>query len=298
LYTQKKKASRAEQQKEPKWFRWSAMASSQELPAAARKLEGKVALITGGASGIGLCTVRLFVKHGGRVVVADIQDELGASLCAELGPENASFVHCDVTDEADVAAAVDHAVARFGALDVMFNNAGITGTLGLGIRDSTKEELERVVALNVVGPFLGTKHAARVMVPARRGCIISTSSMASAVAGAAPHAYTASKHAVVGLMQSAAAELGRHGIRVNCVAPAGVFTPMASALMGGMDREAVEAFMEAAANLKGVGVKVDDMAAAALFLASDDARYVSGQNLVVDGGFSVVNPSLGFFRDA
>jgi len=262
------------------------------------RLEGKVALITGGASGIGLCTVRLFVKHGGRVVVADIQDELGASLCAEVGQENASFVHCDVTDEADVAAAVDHAVARFGALDVMFNNAGITGTLGLGIRDSTKEELERVVALNVVGPFLGTKHAARVMVPARRGCIISTSSMASAVAGAAPHAYTASKHAVVGLMQSAAAELGRHGIRVNCVAPAGVFTPMASALMGGMDREAVEAFMEAAANLKGVGVKVDDMAAAALFLASDDARYVSGQNLVVDGGFSVVNPSLGFFRDA
>ena len=154
-----------------------------------------------------------------------------------------------------------------------------------------------MLAVNVVGPFLGTKHAARVMVPARRGCIISTSSMASAVAGAAPHAYTASKHAVVGLMQSAAAELGRHGIRVNCVAPAGVFTPMASALMGGMGREGVEAFMEAAANLKGVGLKVGDIAAAALFLASDDARYVSGQNLLVDGGFSVVNPSLGFFRD-
>ena len=94
-----------------------------------------MAVITGGASGIGLCTVRLFVKHGGRVVVADIQDELGASLCAELGQENASFVHCDVTDEADVAGAVDHSVARFGGLDVMFNNAGIIDALGVDIRD-------------------------------------------------------------------------------------------------------------------------------------------------------------------
>jgi len=254
-----------------------------------------VAVITGGASGIGACTARLFVKHGARVVVADIQDELGASLCGELGPENSSYVHCDVTDEADVAGAVDHAVAKFGGLDVMFNNAGIIGALGVSIRDGAKEELERMLAVHVVGPFLGTKHAARVMVPARRGCIISTSSMASTVAGAGPHAYTASKHAVVGLMQSAAAELGRHGIRVNCVAPAGVATPMATA--GGMDEETAEAFMEAAANLKGVGLKVGDIAAAALFLASDDARYVSGQNLLIDGGFSVVNPSLGFFRD-
>ncbi|CAN6210214.1 unnamed protein product, partial [Urochloa humidicola] len=266
--------------------------------AAARRLEGKVAVITGGASGIGTCTARLFVQHGARVVIADIQDELGASLCAELGPAASSYVHCDVTCEDDVAGAVDHAVARFGKLDIMFNNAGISGAKCFSIRESSKEDFERVLAVNLVGPFLGTKHAARVMVPARRGCIISTTSFASAVGGLAPHAYTSSKRALVGFTESAAGELGRHGIRVNCVAPAGVATPLSRAGAGtGADDKALEAFMEATANLKGVGLKVDDIAAAALFLASDDARYVSGQNLLVDGGFSVVNSAFGLFKE-
>ncbi|CAN6172073.1 unnamed protein product [Urochloa humidicola] len=273
------------------------MAATSQDSAAARKLEGKVAVITGGASGIGACTARLFVKHGASVVIADVQDELGGSLCAELGPAASSYVHCDVTREADVAGAVDHAVARFGRLDVMFNNAGIGGAPCFSIRESTREDFERVLAVNLVGPFLGTKHAARVMVPARRrGCIISTSSMASAVAGVGPHAYTTSKRALVGYTESAAGELGRHGIRVNCVSPAGVATPLGRAVVAGtaVDDQALEAAMEAVANLKGVGVKVDDIAAAALFLASDDARYVSGQNLLVDGGFSVVNSAFGF----
>ncbi|KAL6652942.1 hypothetical protein ACP70R_011867 [Stipagrostis hirtigluma subsp. patula] len=265
-----------------------------------RKLEGKVALITGGASGIGERTARLFVAHGARVVVADIQDEAGARLCGELGAA-ASYARCDVTSEDDVAAAVDHAVATFGALDVMFNNAGVgdgASPHGRGIRESSKAELERVLAVNLVGPFLGTKHAARVMVPARRGgCIIATASVASAVAGLAGHAYACSKRAVVALTENAAAELGRHGIRVNCVSPAGVATPMALGYLG-LEREAFEETMEAMANLKGVGgLRVDDVAAAALFLASDDARYISGHNLLLDGGISVVNPSLGIFKD-
>ncbi|GJN27732.1 hypothetical protein PR202_gb15778 [Eleusine coracana subsp. coracana] len=261
------------------------------------RLEGKVAVITGGASGIGACTARLFVKHGARVVVADIQDDLGAALCAELGPDAASYVHCDVTVESDVAAAVDHAVSRFGALDVMFNNAGIGGAACHSIRDSAQDDFERVLRVNLVGPFLGTKHAARVMVPAGRGgCVVATSSVSSAVAGAASHAYTCVKRGVVGLTENAAAELGRHGIRVNCVSPAAAVTPLATGYVG-LEGEAFEQAMEAVGNLKGVRLKVEDIANAVLFLASDDARYISGHNLLIDGGFSIVNPSFGIFKD-
>ncbi|KAM0858646.1 hypothetical protein ACQ4PT_047703 [Festuca glaucescens] len=269
--------------------------SSDVVPAAARKLVGKVAVITGGASGIGERTARLFVKHGASVVVADIQDELGASLCAELGPEVSSYVRCDVTSEEDVAGAVDHAVARFGKLDIMFNNAGIGGAPCHNIRENTKEDFERVLAVNLVGPFLGTKHAARVMVPARRGCIIGTSSLASTVGGVAAHAYTCAKRALVGLTENAATELGRHGIRVNCLSPAAAATPLSTGYVG-VDGEVFEAVMETVANLKGVGLRVDDIAAAVLFLASDDARYISGHNLVIDGGISVANTSFGIFN--
>ncbi|KAK3121422.1 hypothetical protein QOZ80_8BG0652840 [Eleusine coracana subsp. coracana] len=274
------------------------MASSVAPAICERKLEGKVVIITGGASGIGACTARLFVKHGAHVVVADIQDDLGSALCAELGgPGAASYVHCDVTEEADVAGAVDHAVAQFGKLDVMFNNAGVVGAMATSVRESTKADFERVLAVNLTGPFLGMKHAARVM--GRGGCIVSTSSLASAVGGVASHAYTASKRGLVGLTVNAAAELGRRGIRVNCVAPAGVVTPLALTISAGsaVDEVAIEANMEAAANLKGVGLKAADIAAAVLFLASDDGRYVSGQNLLVDGGISVVTTAFGFFRD-
>uniref|UniRef100_A0ACD5XX30 Uncharacterized protein n=1 Tax=Avena sativa TaxID=4498 RepID=A0ACD5XX30_AVESA len=273
------------------------MASSSDVvvPAAARKLEGKVAVITGGASGIGERTARLFVQHGASVVVADIQDELGARLCAELGAEASSYVRCDVRREEDVAGAVDHAVARFGKLDIMFNNAGIAGPPCQSIRESGKADLEDVLAVNLVGPFLGTKHAARVMVPARRGCIIGTSSLASAMAGVASHAYTCAKRALVGLTENAAAELGQHGIRVNCVSPAGAATPLATRYVG-LDGEVFEAIMESMGNLKGVRLRVEDIAAAVLFLASDDARYISGHNLLIDGGMSVSNRSFGIFN--
>ena len=129
------------------------------------RLQGKVALITGGASGIGESTARLFSRHGAKVVIADIQDNLGLSVCKDLSPTSASFVHCDVTNEKEVENAVNLAVATHGKLDIMFNNAGIAGEAKPHILDNDKTEFERVLNVNVVGAFLGTKHAARVMIP-------------------------------------------------------------------------------------------------------------------------------------
>ncbi|KAJ6811096.1 momilactone A synthase [Iris pallida] len=266
------------------------MGSVSDLPVIARKLEGKVAVITGGASGIGECTVRLFCRHGAKVVIADVQDELGNAVCADLGSA-AAFVHCDVTDEDDISKAVDCAVEKFGKLDIMFNNAGISGPNKNSILDYTKSDVEKVLGVNFVGPFLGTKHAARVMIPAGRGCIISTSSVAAVSAGLSSHGYTCSKHAVVGLTKNAAFELGRFGIRVNCVSPHGVSTPLATGFVNLADEE-FEGLFASVSNLKGVILKAEDIANAVLYLASDDAKYVSGLNLVVDGGFSLGNPSL------
>ncbi|XP_051150590.1 secoisolariciresinol dehydrogenase-like [Andrographis paniculata] len=260
----------------------------------ARRLEGKVALITGGASGIGECTAKLFAKHGAKVVIADIQDDLANSVIETIGPSNSTFVHCDVTDEEHIKNAVDTAISKYGKLDIMFNNAGIADAAKPQIMDNQKDDFERVLSINVVGVFLGMKHAARVMVPARTGTIISTSSAASGLAGAATHAYTCSKHAVVGLTKNLAIELGQFGIRVNCISPHGVATPMVTKFFGA-DEEAVEEFMGSKAPLKGVVLKVEDIANAALFLASDEAKYVSGQNLFIDGAVTICNSGFKMF---
>ncbi|KAJ6828463.1 momilactone A synthase [Iris pallida] len=170
----------------------------------------------------------------------------------------------------------------------MFNNAGITGPNKNSILDYTKSDMEKIVGVNLVGPFLGTKHAARVMIPAGRGCIISTSSTAAVSAGIASHGYTCTKHAVVGLTKNTAFELGRFGIRVNCVSPHGVSTPLATGFVN-MTNEEFEGLIASVSNLKGVILKAEDVANAVLYLASDDAKYVSGQNLVVtEGSRSVI----------
>ncbi|KAL6342141.1 hypothetical protein AAG906_038621 [Vitis piasezkii] len=267
------------------------MASIPQISAAARRLQGKVALITGGASGIGESTARLFSRHGAKVVIADIQDNLGLSVCKDLSPTSASFVHCDVTNEKEVENAVNLAVATHGKLDIMFNNAGIAGEAKPHILDNDKTEFERVLNVNVVGAFLGTKHAARVMIPAGNGSIITTASVCSTVGGGASHAYTSSKHAVVGLARNAAVELGKYGIRVNCVSPYLVATPLAKDFFK-LDDDGVSGVYS---NLKGKVLNAEDVAEAALYLAGDESKYVSGHNLLVDGGFTVVNPSFGIF---
>ncbi|KAK6147243.1 hypothetical protein DH2020_018155 [Rehmannia glutinosa] len=258
-------------------------------------LEGKVALITGGASGIGECTSKLFSKHGAKIVIADIQDEQGHSVVNSIDPSNSTFIHCDVTNEDHIKNAVDKAVSTYGKLDIMFNNAGTLDAPKPRIIDIEKMDFERVLSVNVTGVFLGMKHAARVMVPARRGTIISTSSLSSGLSGAGSHAYTCSKHAVVGLTKNLAVELGQFGIRVNCLSPHGLATPLSKEFTG-LDDEAFEQAMNFIANLKGTTLRADDVANAVLFLASDEAKYVSGQNLFIDGGFGIVNSAIKLFE--
>ncbi|XP_051150561.1 secoisolariciresinol dehydrogenase-like [Andrographis paniculata] len=273
------------------------MAASSLTRAIAERLEGKVALITGGASGIGECTAKLFANHGAKVAIADIQDERAHSVVDAIGQARSTFIHCDVTNEDHVRNAVDATVSKYNKLDIMFNNAGVCIVPTPRIVETKKSDFERVLNVNTTGVFLGMKHAARVMIPARTGAIISSSSMAAELAGCGPHAYTCSKCGVVGLTKNVAVELGQFGIRVNCISPYGAATPMATEFMG-VGAEEVEQFFYSKANLKGTVLKVDDIANAALFLASDDAKYVSGQNLVVDGGFSITNAAFQMFENA
>ncbi|KAL2509095.1 Short-chain dehydrogenase reductase 3b [Forsythia ovata] len=254
-----------------------------------RRLEGKVVIITGGASGFGESTVRLFAQNGAKVVIADVQDERGQSICQELGSSgNVSYVHCNVTSDIDVKNMVDYAISKYKTLDIMFNNAGIPGNLDFTIVDADNENFKRVFDVNVYGAFLGAKHAARVMIPAKKGVILFTSSIASVVSGESPRSYTVSKHAIVGLMKNLCVELGQHGIRVNCISPTAVATPLLTNAMG-VDKTVVEKILCESSNLKGVVPTAEDVAEAALYLCSDESKFVSGLNLLVDGGYSTTN---------
>ncbi|XP_050229878.1 short chain aldehyde dehydrogenase 1-like [Mercurialis annua] len=267
------------------------MAASSSLANFSKRLQGKVALITGGASGIGESTARLFSRNGAKVVIADVQTDLGHSVSKEISSESGekvSFIHCNVAKESDVENAVNNAVSLYGKLDVIYNNAGIRGNTSPNILAIESEDFKKVLDVNLYGAFLGAKHAARVMIPRKKGCILFTSSIASVTNGGLSQAYTASKHAVVGLTKNLAVELGKYGIRVNSISPAGVPTPGAAGVMG-VEAKKVQEIFYSIANLKEAMLDGNDIAHAAMYLASDDAQYVSGTNLVVDGGFSLTN---------
>jgi NAD(P)-dependent dehydrogenase (short-subunit alcohol dehydrogenase family) len=253
------------------------------------QLDGKVAIITGGASGIGEGTVRLFAGQGARVVIADVQDERGSQLAEELGTSTL-YLHTDVGQEADVRAAVAQAVEKWGSLDVMFNNAGFGGVSG-PIELTDMDGYDQTMAVLMRGVFLGVKHASGVMKAQRSGSIINTASVAALQAGFGPHVYSAAKAGVLHLTRSVAVELGEFGVRANAICPGFIGTNIFTTpfgLQGAAAEQMIGKLSDAFADfapLHRTGVP-DDIAQAAAWLASDAASYVTGQSIVVDGGLT------------
>ncbi len=247
------------------------------------QLDGKVAVITGAASGMGKAAALLFAKEGAHVVLADLNSpggEAAAQEASAAGP-NCVFQRTDVSLEADVAALVARALSEFGRLDVMFNNAGIGGAIG-SIVGIAVEDWDRTQAVCLRGVFLGIKHAIAPMRAQGGGAIVSTASIAGIDGYPNLHAYCAAKAGVVNLTRSASIELAADKIRVNAIAPGGVSTP----IIGGgtnFNKAAVDAALVNAQPLPVAG-QPEDIAQAALFLASDAARFITGHTLVVDGG--------------
>jgi len=257
------------------------------------RLDGKRAVITGAASGIGEATARLFVAEGASVVLADVDAGRGDRLASELG-ERAVFALTDVSREADVDRAVATCLQAFGGLDVMFNNAGVPGSAG-GIEEVDVAGWDHTVGVHLRGVFLGIRAAARVMRPQGYGSIVNTSSVASFRANYAGHDYSAAKAAIRQLTVTTANELGEHGVRVNAVCPGAIATSIFGRAAG-LDSEAAQRtvdFMAAALSdaqpIRRTGQPVD-IAEAVLWLASDSSAFVNGQAIAVDGGLLTGTP--------
>lgn len=246
----------------------------------AEELAGKVAIVTGGASGIGRATAELFVAEGARVVIADVAADAGEALAGTLG-DAAAFRRTDVADPHDVQGLVDFAVQRFGALDVMFNNAGISGAASRTLLDDDLTDFRRVIDVNLLGVMAGTQRAARHMTRHGGGSIINTASIAALLPGAGFTTYRAAKAAVVHFSRSAAVDLAAHAIRVNCIAPGHIPT--------GITTYDMSVIIELTQPLQRQGLP-HDVANAALYLASERSALVTGLVLPVDGGTNVGVP--------
>ncbi len=260
------------------------------------RLQDKVAVITGAASGIGEGTARRFVAEGAKVVIADFQADAGAALADELG-DAAVFHLTDVTVEDQVAAAVDLAMSTWGRLDAMFNNAGIVGVVG-PISETSGDAWHRTIDVLLHGVFYGVKHASRVMGPQGSGSIISTSSTAGILGGLGPHGYTAAKHGVIGLTKSVANEMAQYSVRVNAISPGNTVTAMTAGVGTGdhTDIEGTSKYIAKGSPLGYAGFP-EDIANAALYLASDESRYVSGHTLVVDAGQTTSGMAVNRFHN-
>lgn len=257
------------------------------------RLKDKVAVITGGAGGMGLATVERFLAEGAKVVIADFNEATGAAALAGATAAghgaNARFIRCDVAQEADVAAAVALAVSAFGGLDIIFNNAGVGGAIG-PVWELEEAEWDYTFDVLVKGVFFGIKHATRVFrEQGRGGAIVNTASVAGLSGGCGPLAYSAAKAAVVNLTKAASVQLAPDRIRVNAICPGFILT--------GLTHPAQKSLDEAGAFLDGMQPwprhgQGADIAGTALFLASDDAGFITGEAIVVDGGLTAIGPDL------
>ncbi|GAB4833292.1 hypothetical protein Ancab_031538 [Ancistrocladus abbreviatus] len=236
-------------------------------------VNGKVAIITGGASGFGESTFSVFAQPSTKVIIADIQDGKGISLRDDINSHGGelTYIHCDVSNESDLKNVVEVVISKYGRLDVIFNNAGTPGDMNTNILDTNDEEFKGVINVNMYGAFLGAKHAARFMILAKSGVILFTSSITTLIGGMVGYAYTMSKHAVNGLMKNLCVELGQYGIRVNAISPGVIATSMMLSSMG-LGKGTVDSVICESGVLKGTVPEAGDIAKAALYLASDDAN--------------------------
>ncbi len=243
---------------------------------ASGKLAGRVAVITGGASGIGKATAELFAEEGAKVVIGDLAGSEGEQIAAAIG---ATFVATDVREAKQVESLVRRACDKFGALDVMFNNAGIGITVPL--LDTRDEDYFNTIRIDLDGVYWGLKYGGKVMVEQKRGAIVNTASVAGLRGSVGLGAYNAAKHGVVGLTRNAALEFAPFGVRVNCICPGVIDTPLVARAFG-----ASEEIREELHRLHPLGRmgKPIEIARAVLFLACDDASFITGHALAIDGG--------------
>lgn len=253
------------------------------------RLEGKVAVITGGASGMGLASVKRFAEEGASVVIADFNPETGEAAASEARAQNlpVSFIRTDVASESDIEAMIDFARIEYGRVDIVFNNAGVGGAIG-PLTETSIEDWDYTFDVLAKGVFLGIKHAARAMrAQGEGGSIINTASIAGLSGDGGPLVYSAAKAAVISLTQSSAVELAPDHIRVNAICPGFIVTPLAD---GGNEAAAQKSFAKGQP-WPDYG-RGEHIAGAALFLASDDAAFVTGESVVVDGGLTAAGPEL------
>lgn len=252
------------------------------------RMQGKAAVVTGGARGIGEGIVRRYVAEGARCVIADVDVEAGERVADELG-DAAVFLRTDVTSEDDIVAAIMACQSAFGSLDIMINNAGVVGAMG-PIAGTALADYERTMSILLTSVFLGTKHAMAVMKEQGHGVIINTSSTAGVQGGLGPHVYTAAKHGVIGLSKSVAVEAAPHGIRVNVICPGATLSSLTAGLVAGGKDDLDAAYVRLSSKYPGGRApRPEDMANAAVWLGSDEGRFMNGAVIVMDAGKEVLS---------